>query len=227
MKMTTDRKVMVILSAALVLLTVSGAVMGRAVAVEGTYGYLKLFNEALYLIDQELLGFSETGLSLAEELGLGDRAILVTSRYEEPAILEGCRKLTARMIPKGLAGLVPIRMASAVQRRWDAVLIDDDPIVRQIWKLAADGAGKALRTFASPAEFLKEVERIDRRTTLYIDQQLGDGVKGHEVAAGIHALGFADIILETGLEVAPGPGLRHIKAVVGKEPPWAKEPVAG
>ncbi len=50
MKMTTDRKVMLILSAALVLFTVSGAVMGRAVAVEGTYGYLKLFNEALYLI---------------------------------------------------------------------------------------------------------------------------------------------------------------------------------
>jgi len=29
---------------------VSGAMMGRVVAVEGTYSYLKLFNEALYLI---------------------------------------------------------------------------------------------------------------------------------------------------------------------------------
>ncbi len=50
MKITADRKLMLILSTALILFTVSGAMMGRVVAVEGTYSYLKLFNEALYLI---------------------------------------------------------------------------------------------------------------------------------------------------------------------------------
>jgi len=50
MKITTDRKVMLVLTTALVLFSVSGAMMGRVVAVEGTYSYLKLFNEALYLI---------------------------------------------------------------------------------------------------------------------------------------------------------------------------------
>jgi carboxyl-terminal processing protease len=50
MKITTDRKLMLILSTALTLFTVSGAMIGRVVAVEGTYSYLKLFNEALYLI---------------------------------------------------------------------------------------------------------------------------------------------------------------------------------
>ncbi len=50
MKITADRKVMLVLSTALILFTVSGAMMGRVVAVEGTYSYLKLFNEALYLI---------------------------------------------------------------------------------------------------------------------------------------------------------------------------------
>lgn len=50
MKITTDRKLMLVLSTALVLFSVSGAMMGRVVAVEGTYSYLKLFNEALYLI---------------------------------------------------------------------------------------------------------------------------------------------------------------------------------
>jgi len=50
MKITVDRKLMLVLSAALVLFTLSGAFIGRVVAVEGTYSYLKLFNEALYLI---------------------------------------------------------------------------------------------------------------------------------------------------------------------------------
>ncbi|HEV8702886.1 MAG TPA: S41 family peptidase [Candidatus Polarisedimenticolia bacterium] len=50
MKITADRKLMLVLSTALVLFSVSGAMMGRVVAVEGTYSYLKLFNEALYLI---------------------------------------------------------------------------------------------------------------------------------------------------------------------------------
>ncbi len=50
MKITTDRKLMLVLSTALILFTISGAMIGRVVAVEGTYSYLKLFNEALYLI---------------------------------------------------------------------------------------------------------------------------------------------------------------------------------
>ncbi len=50
MKITTDRKLMLVLSTALILFTVSGAMIGRVVAVDGTYSYLKLFNEALYLI---------------------------------------------------------------------------------------------------------------------------------------------------------------------------------
>ncbi len=50
MKITADRKLMLILSASLIAFTVSGALMGKVVAVEGTYSYLKLFNEALYLI---------------------------------------------------------------------------------------------------------------------------------------------------------------------------------
>jgi len=62
----------------------------------------------LYMLDYELRGHQDTGLSLAEELRIGERAILVTSRFEERRILEGCLRLKMRMIPKGMAGFVPI-----------------------------------------------------------------------------------------------------------------------
>lgn len=67
--------------------------------------------DSVYLIDYELLGFKETGLSLIEELGIGSRSILVTSRFDENRIVEGCRRLGVRIIPKGMAGFVPIEVA--------------------------------------------------------------------------------------------------------------------
>jgi len=50
MKLTADRKVLLILSAALIVFILSGAIFGRAVALEGTYNSLRVFNEALYLV---------------------------------------------------------------------------------------------------------------------------------------------------------------------------------
>jgi carboxyl-terminal processing protease len=49
MKLTLERKILVVLSAAIIALTLVGGLMGSASATEGTYDYLKVFNEALYL----------------------------------------------------------------------------------------------------------------------------------------------------------------------------------
>jgi len=50
MKVTLDRKAMIIISAGIIVFTIAGAMLGRVVAVESPYGYLKLFNEAFYLV---------------------------------------------------------------------------------------------------------------------------------------------------------------------------------
>ena len=49
MTLSLDRKVLVVLSALVVVLTLAGGFAGRTSAVEGTYDYLKVFNEVLYL----------------------------------------------------------------------------------------------------------------------------------------------------------------------------------
>jgi carboxyl-terminal processing protease len=49
MKMTVDRKVLLAVSAVAIGLTLTGGLLGSVVAVEGTYDYLKVFNEVLYL----------------------------------------------------------------------------------------------------------------------------------------------------------------------------------
>jgi len=182
--------------------------------------------EALYLFDYELLGYRETGLSLASELALGERVILVTSRYEEPEVLTGCRKLKARLIPKGLAGSVPMRVETAALaetpkgERLDAVLIDDDPLTRMVWENDAADLGKRLRTFSTVAEFFKEAGGIDRTTPVYVDSNLGEGVEGTVESRRIHEMGFGEVYLATGYAPEKFAGFTHLRGVIGKEPPW-------
>jgi signal transduction histidine kinase len=175
----------------------------------------------LYLMDFELLGYSETGLSLAEELGIGDRTILVTSRFDEKGILSESIRLNARLIPKALAGFVPISVAEVPSRgRFDAVLIDDDPLVRRNWQIAAANAGKKLKAYSSAAEFFKDAESIHRETPVYVDSKLGNGSRGEDESRRIHSMGFAEIYLATGRDAAEFSGLSHLRGVVGKGSPW-------
>jgi hypothetical protein len=67
---------------------------------------------AVFLIDQELLGFKETGLDLIESLRLAEQAVLVTSRYDDADVMRKCETLGVRLLPKGAAAYVPIRSAT-------------------------------------------------------------------------------------------------------------------
>jgi hypothetical protein len=67
--------------------------------------------KSLFLVDFELIGSARTGLDLIEELKIEKRAILVTSRFEEKDIKRRCAARGIRMIPKSLAGFVPISVA--------------------------------------------------------------------------------------------------------------------
>ncbi len=67
--------------------------------------------KTLFLIDYELLGSEETGLDLIEKLELKDHAILVTSRYEEPAIRAKIINLGIKTIPKNFAPYILIEFS--------------------------------------------------------------------------------------------------------------------
>ena len=62
-------------------------------------------------MDYELLKQDKTGLDLIAELGISDRSVLVTSRYEEKTVLERCLKLGVRIVPKSLAPIVPYELS--------------------------------------------------------------------------------------------------------------------
>lgn len=70
-------------------------------------------NDVLYLVDYELAGQNQNGIGVIEELGITENSILVTGRYDDTEVQKKVRWLGIRMIPKPLAGLVPIIVSMA------------------------------------------------------------------------------------------------------------------
>jgi hypothetical protein len=102
----------------------------------------------------------------------------------------------------------------------DAVLIDDDPLVRRNWELSAAKAGVRIKTFSSAAEFMISAADLDRSTAVYVDSWLGNEEHGVEESKRIFDMGFRDIYLATG-DVRAGAGASgHLKGTIGKTPPW-------
>jgi signal transduction histidine kinase/CheY-like chemotaxis protein len=170
---------------------------------------------ALCLFDYELSGHKETGLSLAEELGLCPRTIVISGRSEEKQLIEDCARLKVRSLPKSLLEFVPVKIG--VQRQ--AVLIDDDQIVHMNWETAAEEAGIDLKSYKDPAEFLAALGSFSKATPVYIDSELGVDAKGEDVAATLKEKGFTNLTLVTGYSPERFAHLSWLK-VRGKESPW-------
>lgn len=187
----------------------------------------------IYLFDFELIGFKESGLDLIEKYKL-PKAILVTSHYEEDKIQIRCKELNVKLIPKMIAGLVPIKItaseasevkAESANTIYDALYLDDDTYLRGGWEKAAKNKGVKLITISKPSEFYQYEKNLSKDSTdIYLDSNLGDGeIKGEEFAVELHKLGYKKI------SMASGYGKEYFSHVglwlecTGKDSPWEEE----
>lgn len=122
-------------------------------------------------------------------------------------------------VGKGTTVMVFLPSVPALHCNRKAVLLDDDPLVHLNWKTAAKKAGVEFVSFSLPEEFLSAVEVMPRSTALYMDSDLGNGIKGEEIALELHAKGFFDISMSTGHSPEKFSHLNWLK-IRGKEPPW-------
>jgi signal transduction histidine kinase len=172
---------------------------------------------SLYLIDFEFLGQSANGLTLIEELKIASQSILVTSRYEERSILDNCTKLGVRLIPKGMAPMVSIKMESQ-KKKIDVCLLDNDELVHSCWKMSAELKDKTFIGFINHLDFLEYSPCLDRATKIFIDSNLGNGINGEEISKRIFDLGFKNIYLCTGYQASQFPPMPWIREIIGKDP---------
>jgi len=101
------------------------------------------------LVDYELLNQSQNGLDIIEELGIQSNAILVTSRYEEIQIRRRCWQLGLKLIPKDVAGFVPIQFKES--QKFNNNCIVPDVLL----------ATRSIETNLQPVLVIKEKFRYD------------------------------------------------------------------
>lgn len=71
------------------------------------YSNINKIKECIFLLDYELSNQPKTGLQIIEDLVIEKHSILVTSRHEDPEVLERANKLGLKILPKNLAGFIP------------------------------------------------------------------------------------------------------------------------
>ena len=76
-----------------------------------------------------------------------------------------------------------------------------------------------MRTFASYDAFLEAGGEIDLSTPIYIDSDLGDGIRGEECARMLKDIGHHTIYLATGFAREAFADQPWLDGIVGKEAP--------
>lgn len=174
----------------------------------------------LYLIDYELVEDVKNGLDFIEELSLNDKALLVTSSFEDIAIRTRCEKMGVKIIPKSYVPYININQAQYSQHESSLVFIDNDEMMRTTWAFAASDAGKDIAVYSSIDEFFSVINGYSKDTVIYIDSDLDNNVKGELESKKLFDLGFTEIHLTTGHAPNRYENMPWLKSIVGKSPPF-------
>lgn len=100
------------------------------------------------------------------------------------------------------------------------ILIDNDKLIGLGWKAKAAKAGIALSYFESYEEFYKNISNVSFDCKIYIDSDLGNGIKGEEISRNLHFLGFKEIYLTTGYIDFKIENFPWLAGIISKRPPF-------
>lgn len=176
----------------------------------------------LFLVDYEYLGYELNGIDVIKKCQLSKESILVTSRYKEPHIHAECDKHHFKLLPKGLAGFVPMVIDSSFSKENppQKILLDDDELVRLTWSMSAAKCNIPLQVFANSDHLISSLANLNKNSSFYIDSDLKEEKSGEDIAAELLAMGYENLYMASGYSADKFSHLKFLKGVIGKSPPW-------
>jgi FixJ family two-component response regulator len=174
--------------------------------------------EFLLLSDYEFIGQRLNGLDVIEKSKV-NKAILVTSHFEDINLLKRCKQLNVKILPKSLSGYILIK-GMLEDDMVDLIFLDDNEALTQAWELAASFANKSIKTYQSAAKLMEEIDHYDKSTPIYVDSDLNESLTGEDVTKALHEKGFHELYIASGYEPSKFKHCTWIKKVVGKTPPF-------
>jgi signal transduction histidine kinase len=158
------------------------------------------FHDLVFLVDQEYSSKGDNGLDFIIRQGLCKQSILVTNKYDDTCVREGCIRNRIPLLPKNL--VEKFDMAEGINfQKANIVILDDDELVRKVWQLSAKKRNIKLKSYASSGALLGDfvLKKSDLETVFYIDKNLyNDQYSGIQVAEQLFKSGFKKIYLITG-----------------------------
>lgn len=169
----------------------------------------------LLLTDYELIDQSMNGLDVIRKIE-AQRAILVTSHYENRDVIQRAIRLNTKILPKMLASHVKLNLIKLPEEtnltQVDLILLDDDELFPMAIEYVFRPKGKVLKHYSTPEALLKEVSNYSKNTPICTDFDLKDSLNGVEVAEILHEQGFTHLYIASGYSFQPGevPAYLHI-----------------
>ncbi|MFY7994335.1 MAG: hybrid sensor histidine kinase/response regulator [Bacteriovoracaceae bacterium] len=173
-------------------------------------------DDYMFLFDLELISSEVDGIEIIKQYNLNDRSTLVTSHYDDDDVQRRAEALGVKIIPKEAAANIKIELVS--KRTETVVLIDDDKIMHFHWSLYCQKNGVSFKGFKTVDEFLEESFSFDKDVKIYIDSNLGDGLKGDIESERIYLQGFSNLFLATGYHADDIEKPSWIKKIFSKDP---------
>jgi signal transduction histidine kinase/FixJ family two-component response regulator len=154
-------------------------------------------DEFNYLIDLEFSDTESDGIDLITKHSIQSQSIIVTSHFCGNRIQNKALTYGLKIIPKDS---VPQILVHHDKQNKDIVLIDDDNLVHYTWALASESRGLKLHSFFSVDSFISSADKFDSNVRIFIDSNLGDGIKGEDESEKISHLSFWNLHLTTGFQ---------------------------
>ncbi len=146
-----------------------------------------------------------------------EQILLVTSRHDDEELQGQVGKLGIKLLPKAMAPflgeLLYSKMTSrpatplSSREKIDFVLIDDDVLIREVWKQAAKHSGQrglffdsasSAQSFLGSAQFIAE-NGLTKSTPIFVDFSLSPlDLSAREILESLHQLGYEELYVATG-----------------------------
>lgn len=179
-------------------------------------------DDYLFLFDYEFSNSKSNGLNTILNLGLQEMSFLITSHFDNKDIQNICDQNGIGIIDKSMIPYIPIHNLDRNQKLLKTnILLDDDPLVRMVWKIQAKKNNLPFVEFSNKEDFYIAISSFDKESTIYIDSELGQGIKGEEIVEDIAQMGFQHIFLTTGHDKSHFGEIKGLTDILGKGAPWA------
>ncbi|MBK9037893.1 MAG: hypothetical protein IPL83_01835 [Bdellovibrionales bacterium] len=94
----------------------------------------------------------------------------------------------------------------------DFVLVDNDDLIRETWRLRAEARGLAVKAFSSIGDLLAFSDAIPKDIPNFLDSHLGENARRQDAAPQLRKPGFTQVYVTTNYVDLHGAKLPHMAA---------------